>query len=277
MNRLAEAALVNPTTGSVLLPFSRMEPSLRALRSQDEVLLAYVEAADAVDSLVKEQGPEKFQKFLSGTADQLPSGCFRPSHGRLRAGRRGRLGGGVLDGSPLDLGERSYGPPDFLQGPGARRGRGRLSSLLRAGDALRDKKQWPGALVQYRKALAVEPESGLLLSRAARAAQMSDDLKAAEGFLRESMAKNPFYVPPFAALGQILYDDGRYDEAQKVLQEGLEIQPFHPRLHETLGFISMDVGDAASARLSFQRSLDLDPDNPDLRDVMNKMPKGPPH
>jgi tetratricopeptide (TPR) repeat protein len=149
--------------------------------------------------------------------------------------------------------------------------------FLHQGDSLRDKRQWHAALVEYRKALAAEPDNGLLLLRAARASEALDDFAAAEEYLRQAVGKNPFFVPAYITLGRLLYDDGRYDDAQKILQEGLEIQPSNPRLHETLGLISMDVGDIPSARRSIELAIRFDPNNADLRDVLRRMPKGRGH
>lgn len=272
MNRFAEAALVNPSTGSLLIPFEKLEPAVARFKSQDDVLLAQVESADAVEFLLKDRPKGVLGSLLKSlrAAPSVPA-AFTAAIGvtdsalveqwlKSLNGRPWVLTKGVAD--------RAVSFAD-IEPPQSRD----VQPVLRAGDALR-KKDPAQALFQYRKALVMEPDNGLLLSRAAEACLSVDEAEAAEGYLRRAVEKNPFYAPPFALLGQLLYDAGRYDEAQRVLQEGLEIQPFQARLHETLGFISMDVGDTATARSSFQLSLELDPDNKDVRTVLKGLPKG---
>jgi tetratricopeptide (TPR) repeat protein len=274
VNRLAEAALVNPSTGALLIPFSRMEPNLRGFPNQDEVLLSQVETADAIDGFLKEQGADKLLALLGAFRKYPRDAAFTQTLGQSESdfeasawiksleGRQWTLSKGAMDRAvslkPVD---------DASLVPAAAR------AALKAGDALRDKRQWALAAVQYKQALALSPDNGVLLARAAAAAQAQEDFKGAEQLLRKAVDKNPFYVPPFVALGQLLYDDSRYDEAQKVLQEGLEIQPCHPRLHETLGLISLDVADIPAARRSLTLSLEFDPSNQNIRDALSRMPK----
>jgi len=270
-DRLGRAALVNPSTGTQLIGLVGLEPGLKNLRRYEDVLLARAEAADAVGFILKDYGKEKLLALLQAFRRMPREDAFVQIFGfseeamesawiETLAGRTWTASQGALDrGAPVQGAAPS--------GPEAR-------PFLRQGDALRDKRQWSGALVQYRKALAAETDNGAILVRAARAARETDDMAASEEFLKRAVEKNPFYVPAFAAYGRILYDDGRYDDASRILQEGLEVQPFNPRLHETLALISMDLGNIPAARRSLELALRFDPQSADLRDLMRHLPKG---
>lgn len=271
-NRLAEAALVNPSTGSLLIPFKKMEPDLSTLKRQDDVLLCQVEAADAVSYALKEHGTKPFQSLLAAFRRQPREQAFpsaldmseeelEEAWQKSMEGRPWVLARGVIDRTiSLKKDEPALSKE--------------AAPFLRAGDNARDKGDWSQALTQYRKGLGVESDNGVLLARAAAALMETGDAEAAEAQLRHAVEKNVFYAPPFSTLGRMLYEDGRNDQAQRFLQEGLEIQPFDPRLHEYLGLISIDVGDTAAARTSFQISLNLDPTNLELKKALKEMSKG---
>ena len=269
-DRLGRAALVNPSTGTQLIGLAGLEPGLRNLRSYEDALLARAEAADAAGFLLKEYGKEKLLALLQAFRRMSREEAFVQSLGvgesvvesawiESLAGRTWTASQGALERGASIQGAAPSGPE--------------AKSFLRQGDALRDKRQWAAALVQYRKALAAEPDNGAVLVRAAKAARETDDTAAAEEFLKHAVEKNPFHVPAFAAYGRILYDDGRYDDALRILQEGLEIQPFNPRLHETLALISMDLGNIPAARRSLELALRFDPQSADLRDLLRHLPK----
>jgi tetratricopeptide (TPR) repeat protein len=266
---LARAALVNPSTGTLLLPWSVLETFPASVKSQEEARLALLEASDAVATLIptvklpvllsnlNRMGRAAALQELGSSERDLEDSWIKSLEGRTWNLSKGAISP-MVSLKPLD--ELSLVPSD-------------AQPLLRQADALRDKRQFQAALPLYRKITALAPDNGVSLTRQADALIALEDAAAAEPLLRQAMEKNPSYAPPFVSLGGLLYEDGRYDDAQKVLQEGLEINPFHARLYEYLGLIAVDVANIPAARQFITMSLDLDPSNADLRDILQKMPK----
>jgi hypothetical protein len=73
------------------------------------------------------------------------------------------------------------------------------------------------AVVEYKKAIGEEPDSGVALARLARVYLATEKAVSAEELLKRAMEKNPAYSTPFVLMGTIYFDDGRYKEAQQVL------------------------------------------------------------
>jgi hypothetical protein len=258
------------STGTALIPFRRMEPSMVYLENQEQVALAFAQVSDAVAFLADRFGPEKpaeilaayrrlprDEVFLGMTEEEFEDAWRRSLRERSWPADTGAMAQ-TIRLSPVD-------ETEFL-GADAR-------GHVRLGDRLRSQGQAAAALLQYKKALQQEPDNGVALVKAARAHLDLEQTDKAEEVLRRAVEKNESYVTPYVLLGEILFDDGRYEDAQQILQEALEINPFHPRVHETLGLVALDVGNFPAARRSMELSLSLDPSNEELRQALKRMPK----
>jgi tetratricopeptide (TPR) repeat protein len=237
------------------------------------VALAFAQVSDAVAVLADRFGPEKpaeilaayrrlprdevFPKILGMTEEEFEDAWRRSLRERSWPADTGAMAQ-TIRLSPVD-------ETEFL-GADAR-------GHVRFGDRLRSQGQAAAALLQYKKALQQEPDNGVALVKAARAHLDLEQTDKAEEVLRRAVEKNESYVTPYVLLGEILFDDGRYEDAQQILQEALEINPFHPRVHETLGLVALDVGNFPAARRSMELSLSLDPSNEELRQALKRMPK----
>lgn len=145
--------------------------------------------------------------------------------------------------------------------------------LLVQGDKMLGRGNVSAAVVEFKKAVDLEPDNGVALVRLAQVYMKEGKSDAARDLLLRAKTHNPAYAPPCVRLGELHYDEGRYEEAQTVLQEALEINPFDPKIHETLGLIAVDVGNFALARQSLGLALKLDPANSPVREALENMPK----
>jgi tetratricopeptide (TPR) repeat protein len=273
----AETALADAasSTGTVLIPFSRMEPSMVYLEDQAQVHLAFAEVSDAVDYIVDRFGADKLEELLrafrTASREQAFSRVLGVSEAELEEAWRDSLADREWKRSPGALSQRialravdeaAWAGPD-------------AQGHLRLGDRLRGQGQAAAALLQYRKALEAEPDNGVALLKLANTHLSLGGEEEAERALRLAVEKNPSYVSPYVALGDLLFDQGRYEDARPLLQEALEINPFHPRVHELLGLIDLDVGQFQPARESLERALRLKPGDAEIAEVLRRMPKGP--
>ncbi|MBP9127219.1 MAG: tetratricopeptide repeat protein [Elusimicrobia bacterium] len=148
-----------------------------------------------------------------------------------------------------------------------------LRSLLVKGDQLLKQGAVPAAVMEYKKAVDLQPDNGVALVRLAQVYVKESKTDAARDLFIRAITHNLSYATPFVRLGELHYDEGRYEEAQTVLQEALEINPFDPKIHETLGLIAVDVGHFVLARQSLGLALKFDPTNGPLRESIENMPK----
>lgn len=277
----ADQAVSTPSTPSInsatnvaaLIPFSRMEPSMVYLENQEQVALAFAEVSDAVAYLVEEFGTGKLRELLQAFRSTFRSTAFEKVLGmteeEFEASWRDSLRDRAWTVSRGALPQTiRLGAVDELElaGPDAQ-------GHIRLGDRLRQQGQAPAAVIQYRKALEQEPDNGVALLKLARGLMAQEDEAGAEEALRRAVEKNTAYITPFVVLGELLYEQGRYEEAQPFLEEALEINPFHPRVHRTLGLIAVDIGHFPQARQSLELALSLDPSDDEIRAVLRQMPR----
>jgi tetratricopeptide (TPR) repeat protein len=99
------------------------------------------------------------------------------------------------------------------------------------------------ALIEYDKALAVEPDNATILLKAAKtliALGKNDDAIAR---LRRATEKNPNYITPHVELALLAGPE----EALPHLIEAIAINPFDPRIHKRLADVYAAQGNGAGS------------------------------
>ena len=130
---------------------------------------------------------------------------------------------------------------------------------INVGDVYLKKKDYEGALVYYKKALEIEPDSskanlsmGLILTKLARYEE------AKEYYLR-SIEANPNNLEAHNNLG-LWYDrDGNLEEARRCFLKALQINPNSAQAHNNLGMVYGKEGEYEKAIEAFEASLKLNP------------------
>lgn len=272
---LTRAFLADAAEGG-LVPFVQMEGGLESLNSPARAELAGVESADAVDFIVQEFGAEKMRDLLAAFRRVPRARAFIDVLGigedELEKAWRESLT--ELTAVPTDTPRGPIGPV-FQAGPldEALLVSAESQPSIRAGDRLLKQGQANAAAAQYKKAVDLEPDNGVALTRLARAYLAANRGPAVEELLKRAAEMNPDYAAPRVLLGDVYFEDGRYEEGQAVLQDALEIQPFQAKIHETMGLIAIDVGNFAAARQSLKLAQRFDPGNKTVQNALNSMPK----
>ena len=101
---------------------------------------------------------------------------------------------------------------------------------------------WEGADVSLRKAGQLEPGSTAVLGMQAHLARMRGHLEEAVGLYRQAIALDPLRANFHLALGDKLYDLGRYAEAKIELDKAQELNPQLSALHLTRSKILFTEG-----------------------------------
>jgi len=242
-NRLADS-----NKAGTYVTFKKMSPSLIYLKDQDEIALAFAEVSAAVDFMKKNYGPDALRLLLSGLSSLPYNKSFKSSVGVSEASFENKfrkyLGGLGLEravGTVSDLPVFYSKPEDEYIGADA-------AGKIRLGDKFRQLGNMAAAAAQYSGALELEPANPLILLKLSRSLLASGDEKKAEQYLLSAIEKNPNYVTPYQALGELYYKQARYPEAIKAFCESIAINPFYENAHLYLANSYIYMGNLESAK-----------------------------
>jgi tetratricopeptide (TPR) repeat protein len=256
--RLDEPAFLGQSTKNILasaqksgkfITFKRMYPSLVYLDSQDEMALAFAEAALAVDLLRKSYSNDIIPKLLEAAAGADMEKAFNVTIRLSQEGFEKKLFA-YLKGLKIEEAAGALNdqveftakkPEDDYIGADE-------AGLVRLGDKMREINRPDAALIQYRKALEAEPANPLILTKAARCYLEMEKPDDAITHLKAAVEKNPNYVTPFELLGEIYFSKGSFTEAVKYLEEAIAINPFDPHTHFYLIKSYLALGDLENAK-----------------------------
>lgn len=245
-----ENHLYNARKAGKYITFRQMYPSLVYLETQDDISLAFAEAASAVNFMKIRFGNDIVGSLLQSMADtkndlrgfknslKISQEKFEKEWQKYIAGSELKLRGGAASDQPQF---KRFDENEFI---GAN-----LKGHIRLGDRLRTNKLYDAAVAEYEKALEKEPANPVVLLKIARAYLGAGNFAEAEKKLRESIEANPNYVTPFQALGELYCNQREYAQAVKILNEAVAINPFHPRSHELLALSYAALGDNDKAAL----------------------------
>ena len=130
------------------------------------------------------------------------------------------------------------------------------------------------ALAHLHKAAQLRPgrpEAHFYLGETYRKLQQTD--KAVVSY-QTALECQPDYIQVCNPLGEMLYAQGRYEEAIDVCRQGLRFQPDNAILHCNLGLLLATTGRMEEARRAFEEALRLDPQSPRIRSVIRRF-QGP--
>jgi serine/threonine-protein kinase len=127
------------------------------------------------------------------------------------------------------------------------------------GQVLRGTGEYEMALVQYRRALELEPTSDNAVAGLAGAYASLGNTKAAEATFRKAIALRPAYWLGYNSLGAFYFSHGRFPEAAQMFSQVVSIAPDSFRGWSNLGGAYIMEGRYAEAIEMFQRSISIRP------------------
>ena len=133
-----------------------------------------------------------------------------------------------------------------------------LYALL--GDANAQQGDFDAALVEYQRAVQLNPKILGANLAAALVLIRKGNLVDAEQHLRAELAANPSETRARYHLAYVLEREGKKDDAALLLKELLKQTPEHPNARYLLGRILLDQGDAAGAVEQLEASIRLAPE-----------------
>lgn len=253
-----------------LITFERMHPSMVFLKNQEEVSLAFSEVTHAVGYLTATYGSEKFRTLLKTFADKPVDKSFKKVLGKdmtvFEQEWRAYLSSAPLSAAPGALAGERYlqkGLDEVEKFVGAD-----LRGNIRLGDDFRKSRNFDAALIQYEKALAIEPLNPVILSKIAKALTGLDKLDRAEKALQLAVEKNPDYVSSYVQLADLFYDQGLYKKALPLYEGSLALNPFNPHVHKRLGRIHCDLAELKKGVKDLEISAFLQPEDLEIRGML---------
>jgi serine/threonine-protein kinase len=131
---------------------------------------------------------------------------------------------------------------------------------LQMGNALvkRDPKE---AIGYFRAALALRPNSAVVVSNLAVALRAAGKLDEAIACDERALRLDPGYAPAHNNLGLVMRDRGKLDEAQGSFQRAIEANPKFVHAHMNLGNLLRRKGETAEAIACYQEAARLSPGN----------------
>jgi tetratricopeptide (TPR) repeat protein len=117
-----------------------------------------------------------------------------------------------------------------------------------------------GALRSARQGVVEYPTSAVLQNNLAVLLELAGDMAGAEGALRAALAEDPSLPQVSKNLADILYRNGRYDEAREAYERAAKLSPdLGDDLYFKLGNIAYKRRDHGAARAGWSRATTLNP------------------
>jgi tetratricopeptide (TPR) repeat protein len=117
-----------------------------------------------------------------------------------------------------------------------------------------------GALKAARDGVAAYPTNAVLQNNLAVLLELSGDIEGAEAMLRAALAEDPALPQVSKNLADILYRNGRYEEAAEAYERAAKLNPeLGDDLYFKLGNIAYKQRDHARARASWAQATSLNP------------------
>jgi tetratricopeptide (TPR) repeat protein len=128
----------------------------------------------------------------------------------------------------------------------------------------------PKAIEEYRKILQKDVNSKAF-APLAEALRESGDISQAETVAANGIRRHPQYVGGYVALGRILIDQGRFQEAMPILKKASELDPENLLALQLLGTVHLQVSQPKEALKTFKRVLFLNPQSEKARAAVQKL------
>ncbi len=128
-----------------------------------------------------------------------------------------------------------------------------------------DDEDWVGAAEQFRKGLALAPDTPALHHRLGTALSMMGDDAGARTEFETAIAKGPEYFPAQFSLGVMLQSQGKQAEAIEHFEAALKVRPTYTEARLRLASSLRQAGRVKEAVEAYRQALETAPDNPEAR------------
>ncbi|MFQ6037908.1 MAG: tetratricopeptide repeat protein [Candidatus Aminicenantales bacterium] len=131
--------------------------------------------------------------------------------------------------------------------------------LLRGTDYLA-RKEYPKAIEQFRKAVAIDPKSSKAFNLMGIAYFQMMDYPKARGCFEKAVAIQPSYAQAHNNLGSVHFMERNFKEARGEYEKAISLKPDHASAYYSLGYLLFAQGKIEEGTEYLSRGVALDPD-----------------
>jgi len=114
---------------------------------------------------------------------------------------------------------------------------------------------------EFQRAALDKPDNADYLHNLASAMKKQGDSVAAEQTYRQAINVDPGHQPSQHSLIQLMFEQGRKQEAIEVAQTWVDTEPYLAEPHLEMAWIQRELGNVTLAEESLQKALESDPQN----------------
>jgi tetratricopeptide (TPR) repeat protein len=129
----------------------------------------------------------------------------------------------------------------------------------RRGDSFFARKMYEDAIIEYKKAIALDRYNAATLNRLGLVYHQSQKLPEAERYYREALKQNPYFLEVINNIGTVEYARQRYDDALNQYERALKIRPESPTILMNMGACLFDMKRYDEALRATQHAIEIDP------------------
>jgi tetratricopeptide (TPR) repeat protein len=129
----------------------------------------------------------------------------------------------------------------------------------RRGDSFFARRLYEDAIIEYRRAVALDKYNASTLNRLGLVYHQSQKLNDAERYYREALKQNPYFLEVINNIGTVEYARQRYDSALELYQRALRIRPQSPTILLNMGACLFDMKRYDDAIKATQQAIEIDP------------------
>jgi tetratricopeptide (TPR) repeat protein len=133
------------------------------------------------------------------------------------------------------------------------------STHEKRGDSFFARKLYEDAIIEYKKAIALDRYNASTLNRLGLVYHQSQKLAEAERYYREAYKQNPYFLEVLNNIGTVEYARQRYENALDQYQKALKIRPESPTILLNMGACLFDMKRYDEALEATRHALEIDP------------------
>ena len=133
------------------------------------------------------------------------------------------------------------------------------STHEKRGDSFFARKLYEDAIIEYKKAIALDRYNASTLNRLGLVYHQSQKLAEAERYYREAYKQNPYFLEVLNNIGTVEYARQRYESALDQYQKALKIRPESPTILLNMGACLFDMKRYDEALEATRHALEIDP------------------
>jgi Flp pilus assembly protein TadD len=157
--------------------------------------------------------------------------------------------------------EKTPEAPPAPAAPAAPDIKAEIVPTIERGNALLEKKDYPGARAEYEKALAIVPDNPIILRAIARTYYSEKNLDGAIAALKKAADKDPSDTQTLLLLANLDLEKGNVEEGKAILDKLPAGSVQDPAVYLNAGIVLLNKKNAAGAWEQFDRAVALKPDD----------------